>query len=63
MNQVKRTASIGICRNFLMVVASMLDCQFRMIKVLFSQVIGEYMISAFCILYMNICFTRPRSDM
>ena len=60
MNQVKRTASLGMCLIFLMVVALMLDCQCRM-KVLFSQEIGEYMISAFCILYTDICFTKPQS--
>ena len=57
MNQVNRIASISMCRNFLEVVAWMLDCQFRMIKVLFSQEIGDYRISAFCILYLDICFT------
>ena len=63
MNQVKQTASISMGRNFLMVVAWMLDCQFRMIEVLFSQEIGEYRVSAFCIFYTNICFTKPRSGM
>ena len=55
MNQVKRTASISMCQNFFEAVAWMLDCQFQMIKVLFSQEIGEYRISAFCILYTDIC--------
>ena len=56
VNKVKRTASISMCWIFLVVVALMLDCQFWMIKVLFSQEIGEYRI--FCFLYFALLNSR-----
>ena len=38
----------------------MLDCQFQMIKVLFSQEIGEYRIFAFCIFETDICLIKSK---